>query len=132
MLKKSLLRFRKEILMNIIHFEGNLCREPTILYTQHGEIIANLTLASDEYVGKGKKETLFLDCLLLGSQAEEIGNNYIVGRQYKIDGRLMPDNYLDNKTSKLVRKIKLKVNYIEAGLLPKKYQEVRTIKKDAA
>ena len=107
--------------MNTIHFEGNLCHAPTVLYTQYGEIIGNFTLASDEYVGNNQKETLYMECLLFGEQAESIGKDFIIGRQYKVDGRLTPNNYLDKTTGKIINKIKLKVNYIEAGYLPKNY-----------
>ena len=96
--------------MNTVHFEGNLCRAPSVLYTQYGQVVTNITLASDEYVGNNKKETLYMDCLILGTEGEKIGNSYMIGRQYKVDGKLIPNVYIDKETGKKVYKMQLKVN----------------------
>lgn len=117
--------------MNTVHFEGNLCRAPSVLYTQYGQVVTNITLASDEYVGNNKKETLYIDCLILGTEGEKIGNSYMIGRQYKVDGKLIPNVYIDKETGKKVYKMQLKVNYIEEGYIPKKYAEENAAK-DAA
>jgi single-stranded DNA-binding protein len=116
--------------MNTIYIEGRLVREPEFNYIEKGEgtlAVLNMTLAENVYAGKNSDgETLttpiYHRVVAFGDLAEKIANEFNqVGREYKIKGKMIPNNY--EKEGKMIRQIKIKADYIENGRLSKKLRE---------
>ena len=116
--------------MNTIYIEGRLVREPEFNYIEKGEsalAVINMTLAENVYAGKNSDgETLttpiFHRVVAYGDLAEKIANEFNqVGREYKIKGKMIPNNY--EKDGKMIRQIKIKADCIENGRLSKKLRE---------
>ena len=116
--------------MNTIYIEGRLVREPEFNYIEKGEsalAVINMTLAENVYAGKNSDgETLttpiYHRVVAYGDLAEKIANEYnMVGREYKIKGKLIPNNY--EKDGKMIRRMKIKADHVENGRLSKKLRE---------
>ena len=116
--------------MNTIYIEGRLVREPEFNYIEKGGsalAVINMTLAENVYAGKDSDgETLttpiFHRVVAYGDLAEKIANEFNqVGREYKIKGKMIPNNY--EKDGKMIRQIKIKADCIENGRLSKKLRE---------
>ena len=116
--------------MNTIYIEGRLVREPEFNYVEKGDTslaIVNLTIAENIYAGKDQNgDTLTIPLyhrvVAFGETAEKIANEYnMVGREYKIKGKLIPNNY--EKDGKMIRRMKIKADHVENGRLSKKLRE---------
>ena len=116
--------------MNTIYIEGRLVREPEFNYIEKGGsalAVINMTLAENVYAGKNSDgETLttpiFHRVVAYGDLAEKIANEFNqVGREYKIKGKMIPNNY--EKDGKMIRQIKIKADCIENGRLSKRLRE---------
>ena len=116
--------------MNTIYIEGRLVRDPEFNYVEKGEksfAIINLTIAENVYCGKNNEgETLttpiYHRVVAFGDLAEKIANEYNqVGREYKIKGKMIPNNY--EKDGNIIRQVKIKADCIENGRLSKKLRE---------
>ena len=103
--------------MNTIYIEGRLVREPEFNYIEKGEstlAVINMTLAENVYAGKNSDgETLttpiYHRVVAFGDLAEKIANEFNqVGREYKIKGKMIPNNY--EKEGKMIRQIKIKAD----------------------
>jgi single-strand DNA-binding protein len=77
--------FNKAILV------GNLTQDPELRYTASGTAVANMRIAvgskyksGDEY----KEETLYIDIVVWGKQAESCSQYLAKGRQVLVEGRL--------------------------------------------
>ena len=116
--------------MNTIYIEGRLVREPEFNYVEKGDTslaIVNLTIAENIYAGKDQNgdtltTPLYHRVVAFGEMAEKIANEYnMVGREYKIKGKLIPNNY--EKDGKMIRRMKIKADHVENGRLSKKLRE---------
>lgn len=116
--------------MNTIYIEGRLVREPEFNYVEKGDTslaIVNLTIAENIYAGKDQNgdtltTPLYHRVVAFGEMAEKIANEYnMVGREYKIKGKLIPNNF--EKDGKMIRRMKIKADHVENGRLSKKLRE---------
>jgi len=70
---------------------GNLTKDPELRYTPQGTPVANLRIAvtTKHKSGEGyKDETLFIDVVVFGKQAENCSQYLAKGRKALVEGRL--------------------------------------------
>jgi len=70
---------------------GNLTKDPEVRYTPGGTPVATLGVAVNSKFKSGdewKEETLFIDCVVFGKQAESCGQYLAKGRSVLVEGRL--------------------------------------------
>ena len=82
--------------LNKVLLIGNLTRDPDLRYTSAGTAVANLRLAVNRtFVVQGDKreETLFIDVVAWGKQAEACGEYLAKGSAIFVDGRLQSREY---------------------------------------
>jgi single-strand DNA-binding protein len=90
-------------MVNKVILIGNLGKDPEVRYTQGGQAVANLRIATsrswtDKASGQRKEETEWHDVEVWGKQAEQCGEYLAKGRQVYVEGRLKTDKWQD-KTS---------------------------------
>lgn len=76
---------------NRIILIGNLTKDPELRYTPQGTPVASFGLAVNSRIKQGdewKEETLFIDIVTFGRQAETVGQFLSKGRQVLVEGRL--------------------------------------------
>jgi single-strand DNA-binding protein len=76
---------------NKVILVGNLTRDPEMRYTSGGSAVATLGLAVNHRYGTGddkKEETLFVDVVVFGKQAENVEQYLKKGRSVLVEGRL--------------------------------------------
>lgn len=77
--------------LNKVLMLGNLTRDPDLRYTAAGTAVANLRLAVNRTFvahGERREETLFIDVVTWGKQAEACGEYLAKGSAVFVDGRL--------------------------------------------
>ena len=82
--------------LNKVLLIGNLTRDPDLRYTSAGTAVANLRLAVNRtFVVQGDKreETLFIDVVAWGKQAETCAEYLAKGSAILVDGRLQSREY---------------------------------------
>ncbi len=88
--------FNKVLLM------GNLTRDPELRYTPKGTAVAETGLAVNRTwnneAGQKQEETLFMDIVFWGRQAETAQQYLTKGRPVFIEGRLTMDTWDDKQT----------------------------------
>lgn len=70
---------------------GNLTKDPEIRYTPQGTPVASFRLAVNSKYKSGdeiKQETLFVDIVVFGKQAEPVGQYLTKGGSALVEGRL--------------------------------------------
>jgi len=70
---------------------GNLTRDPELRYTPNGKAVSTVGLAVNSKFRSGeesKEETLFIDVVVWGKQAETVSQYLSKGRQVLVEGRL--------------------------------------------
>ena len=75
---------------------GNLTRDPDLRYTAAGTAVANLRLAVNRTFtvqGERREETLFIDVVAWGKQAEACAEYLAKGSAILVDGRLQSREY---------------------------------------
>jgi single-strand DNA-binding protein len=78
-------------MFNKVILIGNLTRDPELRYTPQGTAVATFRLAVNSNYksgGDGKKETLFIDVVVFGKQAEPCSQYLSKGRPALVEGRL--------------------------------------------
>lgn len=78
-------------MFNRIVLIGNLTRDPEIRYTPAGMAVATVPIAVNTKIKQGnetKEETLFIDAVVFGKQAESCGQYLEKGRMVLVEGRL--------------------------------------------
>jgi single-strand DNA-binding protein len=78
-------------MFNKVIMVGNLTRDPELRYTPQGTAVATLRLAINSRFRSGeefKEETLFIDTVVWGKQAETSSQYLSKGRQVLVEGRL--------------------------------------------
>ncbi|KUK98934.1 MAG: Single-stranded DNA-binding protein [Parcubacteria bacterium 32_520] len=74
---------------------GRVTKAPEILMTPSGHKVAKISLATNEYQGKGKEEKTVFHNLIAWDRTADIAQQYIVvGHEIMIEGRI------DNRTYK--------------------------------
>ncbi len=76
---------------------GNLTKDPEVRYLPSGKAVATLRVASTEKyktsTGESKEDTLFVDTVVFGRQAETCGQYLKKGRPVFVEGRLRIRDY---------------------------------------
>jgi single-strand DNA-binding protein len=78
-------------MFNKVILIGNLTKDPELRYTPQGTPVSNLRLAVSSRFRSGdemKEETLFIDAVVWGKQAETCSQYLAKGRQVLVEGRL--------------------------------------------
>lgn len=78
-------------MFNRIILIGNLTRDPEIRYTPSGVPVATVPIAVNSRYKQGeelKEETLFIDAIVFGKQAETCSQYLNKGRMVLVEGRL--------------------------------------------
>lgn len=78
-------------MFNKIILVGNLTRDPEIRYTPTGVAVATVPIAVNSRYKQGeelKEETLFIDAIVFGKQAETCTQYLNKGRMVLVEGRL--------------------------------------------
>ncbi len=91
--------------LNKIFLMGNLTREPELRYTPGGLAITSFGMAVNTPIGRDdagnqKTETLFVDIVAFGKQAETLANYVKKGSPLFIEGRLRYRTWEDNNGNK--------------------------------
>lgn len=81
--------------MNKVILLGRLTKDPDIRYTQSGKTAASFTLAVDRPFANqdGQREADFINCVLWGKSAENLGNTVSKGQKIAVEGRLQIRSY---------------------------------------
>jgi single-strand DNA-binding protein len=83
-------------MFNKIILIGNLTRDPELRYTPQGTPVANMRIAVNSRVKQGddfKEETLFIDVIVFGKQAESSTQYLAKGRSILVEGRLKENRW---------------------------------------
>lgn len=110
--KKEQPMFNKVILI------GNLTKDPEVRYTPGGTPVATLRIAVTTKYKQGdehKDETLFIDTVVFGRQAEVCGQYLVKGSPALVEGRLRERHW----ESEGVQKSKMEVLANNVRLFPK-------------
>lgn len=78
-------------MFNRVILIGNLTKDPEVRYTPGGTPVTTLPIAVNSRYKQGdesKEETLFIDCVVWGKQAETCGQYLSKGRPVLVEGRL--------------------------------------------
>ncbi len=78
-------------MFNRVILIGNLTKDPEVRYTPSGTPVATVAIAVNSRYRSGdenKEETLFIDCVVWGKQAESCGQYLSKGRSVLVEGRL--------------------------------------------
>ncbi|HMK61310.1 MAG TPA: single-stranded DNA-binding protein [Dissulfurispiraceae bacterium] len=78
-------------MFNRVILIGNLTKDPEVRYTPGGTPVATLSIAVNSKFKSGddwKEETLFIDSVIFGKQAEACGQYLSKGRSVLVEGRL--------------------------------------------
>jgi single-strand DNA-binding protein len=78
-------------MFNRVILIGNLTRDPEIRYTPTGVAVATMPIAVNSRYRQGgelKEETLFIDAIVFGKQAETCTQYLNKGRMVLVEGRL--------------------------------------------
>lgn len=81
--------------MNRVFLLGRLTKDPDIRYTNSGKVVASITLAVDRpFSGAdGQRETDFIQVVIWGKSAENLGNTVHKGHRLLVEGRLQIRSY---------------------------------------
>jgi len=78
-------------MFNRVILIGNLTKDPEVRYTPGGTPVATLCIAVTSKHKQGeeqKEETLFIDTIIFGKQAESCGQYLSKGKRALVEGRL--------------------------------------------
>jgi single-strand DNA-binding protein len=99
-------------MLNKVMLIGNLGKDPEVRYTQGGQAVANLRIATsrswtDKQSGQRKEETEWHDVEVWGKQAEQCGEYLAKGRQVFVEGRLKTDKWQDKQSGQERSRVKI-------------------------
>ncbi len=99
-------------MLNKVMLIGNLGKDPEVRYTQGGQAVANLRIATsrswtDKQSGQRKEETEWHDVEVWGKQAEQCGEFLAKGRQVFVEGRLKTDKWQDKQSGQERSRVKI-------------------------
>jgi single-strand DNA-binding protein len=110
-------------MVNKVILVGNLGKDPEVRYTNGGQAVANLRIATsrswtDKQSGQRKEETEWHDVEVWGKQAEQCGEYLAKGRQVYVEGRLKTDTWDDKQTGQKRSRVKVvadTVRFLSSG-----------------
>jgi single-strand DNA-binding protein len=110
-------------MVNKVILVGNLGKDPEVRYTNGGQAVANLRIATsrswtDKQSGQKKEETEWHDVEVWGKQAEQCGEYLAKGRQVYVEGRLKTDSWDDKQTGQKRSRVKVvaeTVRFLSSG-----------------
>src|SRR5208282_4451774 len=108
-------------MFNRIILIGNLTRDPEVRYTPGGTPVTTIRLAVSSKFKQGddtKEETLFIDTVVFGKQAESCGKFLNKGNPVLVEGRLRERKW----ESEGVQKSKFEVIARDVRFMPKRDQ----------
>lgn len=84
--------------LNKVMLIGRLARDPEMKYTQQGNAICNMTIATsecwtDKNSGDKLEKTEWHRCVSFGKQAEVLGKYLVKGSQVYVEGKLQTRQY---------------------------------------
>lgn len=90
-------------MVNKVIILGNLGKDPEVRYTQGGQAVCSLRIATsrswtDKQSGQKKEETEWFDVEVWGKQGESCGEYLEKGRSVFVEGRLKTDVWEDKTT----------------------------------
>lgn len=107
--------------LNMTIVSGRLTRDPELRHTASGQAVTQFTMASNRIwkntAGK-QEETIFIDVVVWGKQAETVSNILRKGRYAMVTGRLKQDNWEHEGQ----RRSKIVINADKVDLPPKEYE----------
>lgn len=74
--------------MNCCTFAGRLGRDAEVRHTQSGQSVTGFSIAVDEYVGKGERRTLWVDCSMWGERGEKLAQYLTKGAAVSVSGQV--------------------------------------------
>ena len=78
---------------------GYLTRDPELKHSSNGIAICKIGVASNQKIGN-KEETLFIDAISFGKNAENINNYFKKGKPILIEGRIALNTWTDKNGQK--------------------------------
>lgn len=79
---------------NVTVISGRIVRDSEMKYTNSGTAVANFSLASSSYSGKGNEDyTNYFDCVLWGKRAEGLNQYLTKGKPLIIQGELRQERW---------------------------------------
>ena len=102
--------------INELTVTGNLTKDPELKYTPQGAAVCNLYIAINRtYKTKNsdemKKETVFINVVVWGKDAEDYGNVLSKGQEVLIMGRLTQRSW-ENQEGKKITVTEIRANHI--------------------
>jgi single-strand DNA-binding protein len=91
---------------------GFLAKDPELKYLPNGTALTGFSIASNYKYGE-HKETLFLECVVFGKNAEYVSKYFSKGNLALVEGRLSERSWEDNLGNKR-SKMQLVVNEIKS------------------
>lgn len=95
---------------------GNLTKDPEVRYLPSGKAVATLRVAATEKykttTGEQKEDTLFVDTVVFGRQAETCGQYLKKGRPVFVEGRLRIRDY-DARDGSKRRAVEIVANRVQ-------------------
>lgn len=99
-------------MVNKVILIGNLGKDPEVRYTQGGQAVCAMRIATsrswtDKQSGTRKEETEWHDVEVWGKQAEACGEYLTKGRPVFVEGRLKTDKWQDKESGQDRYRIKI-------------------------
>lgn len=107
--------------VNRVILVGNLGADPELRYTQGGQAVANLRIATSESWtdrdGNKQERTEWHSISVWGKQAEHCGQYLAKGRQIYVEGRLQTREYVDKEgvSRKVWEVMADRINFLGGG-----------------
>jgi single-strand DNA-binding protein len=98
--------------LNKVILIGNLTRDPDLRYTPRGAAVCDLSIAvnrkwKDEQTGESKEEVTYVEIVVWGKQAENVGKYLVKGSSACFEGRLQMETWEDKTTGQKRSKIRV-------------------------
>lgn len=114
---------------NKVLLMGNLTRNPELRYTPSGKAVCDLTLAVNENfknkAGETVEQTVFVDVVVWGKQAESSSEYLKKGSGVFIDGRLQLDKWVTQEGEKR-SKLRVRAVAVQFTGKPEKRAQAQT------
>jgi len=102
--------------LNVCSFTGRAGRDPEVRYLESGSVVANLTIAVDNW--KRDADPLWLNLQIWGKQAQVAADYVRKGGMIAVSGQLESESWTDKSTGE--KRSKMFLNVRELTLLSSK------------